>query len=50
MIALYFTLAGLSLYTLQIVAEWLQSHRREARSAYESSFQRTEMIYPKFVR
>lgn len=50
MIALYFTLSGLSLYTLQIVAEWLANHRREARSAYDQSFRRTEMIYPRFVR
>lgn len=50
MIALTFTLAGLSLYTLQIGAEWLARHHRQARDDYAESFQRTDMIYPKFVR
>ncbi len=50
MIAAYFTLAGLAIYTLQIAAEWLARHHRQARADYAESFQRTDMIYPKFVR
>ncbi len=48
MIAAYFTLAGLAIYTLQIAAEWLANHRREAVKAYDS-FKRTENVYPKYT-
>lgn len=47
MIALYFTAAGMALYSGQIVLEWLAIHRRYAKSAAES-FGRVENIYPKF--
>lgn len=47
MIHLLTLLIGLSLFSVQILAEWLAGHRREAVKAY-ASFQRTENVYPKY--
>lgn len=49
MIALATVATGLALFSFQIAAEWLANHRRSARAAYAENFQRTDMIYPRFV-